>query len=350
MRPNKHLVLMICAVVVAGLFSVRYMAGALYKPPAVVQAPKGDDSLSRRITEHLTIGKGDSLDKILGRVGLDANARAEAISALREVFDVRKIRIGRDLLLTKREKTGDLEAIEYQVDSDHKLHLVRQDGVSSAEMVQIPSVSKEIAACGELQGSLSASFERMGENPSLASEMAEIFSFDIDFYRNPRAGDRFCLLFEKKVYENGQAPSYGKILAARYVNGRIPYDAFLFTGADADTRKAARGAYYSSDGKALMAAFLRSPLEFDARISSHFSSSRLHPVLNIARPHFGTDYAAPTGTPVRTVGAGRVSSASYTDSSGNMVTVDHPDGYRTQYLHLSRMLVRPGQHVDQGEH
>jgi len=171
--------------------------------------------------------------------------------------------------------------------------------------------------------------------------MAQIFEFDIDFYRDPQPGDQFCLLVEKKVYDNGQPPTYRRILAAKYDNAGTKYDAFLF-GDDKS--------YYSADGRALKSAFLRSPLEFDARVSSGFSSSRLHPVLGVRRAHLGTDYAAPTGTPVRAVASGRVVFSGLSGGSGNLVTIAHIDGYQSQYLHLSRRLVRVGERVAQGDH
>jgi murein DD-endopeptidase MepM/ murein hydrolase activator NlpD len=132
-------------------------------------------------------------------------------------------------------------------------------------------------------------------------------------------------------------------MAAEYNNAGQPYQAVLFhdeTGSPA---------YYSADGNSLQKAFLRSPLKFAARVSSHFSRSRLHPVLRQHRPHLGVDYAAPTGTPVQAIGAGRVTFAAAQGGNGKMVKIQHSNGYQTMYLHLSRILVNGGQRVGAGD-
>ncbi|HFB98130.1 MAG TPA: M23 family metallopeptidase, partial [Bryobacterales bacterium] len=159
----------------------------------------------------------------------------------------------------------------------------------------------------------------------------------------PRRGDDFCLLVEKKEYFNGQAPTYKRILAARYNNAGTVYEGFLFADPDGKPQ------YYSRDGRSLRAAFLRSPLKFSARISSHFSRRRFHPILKIYRPHLGVDYAAPRGTPVQAIASGRVIFAGWTRGGGRTVKIRHANGFETRYLHLSRIFVRRGQRVSQGQ-
>ena len=133
--------------------------------------------------------------------------------------------------------------------------------------------------------------------------MAEIFAWSPDFYRDPREGDEFCMLVEKKEYTDGQPLTYRRILAAK----------------------------------------------FYSRVSSHFSHRWLHPVLKTHRPHYGTDYAAPVGTPVHTLAAGRVFFSGRSGGGGNVVKIKHADGFETQYRHLSRRLVQSGQRVEQGQ-
>ena len=150
-----------------------------------------------------------------------------------------------------------------------------------------------------------------GEKPDLAVRLAEIFAWDMDFNTDTQAGDVFRLVVEKKEYSDGSPATYGRILAAEYDNVGHPYQAVLFhepNGAPA---------YYSADGKSLQKAFLRSPLRFAARVSSHFTTHRYHPVLKITRPHLGTDYAAPVGTPVQTIADGRVVFAGRKGGDGN---------------------------------
>jgi murein DD-endopeptidase MepM/ murein hydrolase activator NlpD len=191
--------------------------------------------------------------------------------------------------------------------------------------------------------SLFNAVEDAGESAELAMRLAQIFGYDLDFYTDPRKGDTFSIVLEKKKYANGQTAGYGRILAAEYENAGKKYQALLFhdpTG---------RPAYYSGDGKSLQKAFLHSPLKFGAPVTSHFSKARFHPILKTYRPHMGTDYGAPVGTPVQTIGSGRVVFAGRKGGEGNMVQIAHSDGYETMYLHLSRMYVRGGEHVEIGK-
>ena len=320
---------------------VPLVRAALFVPlPPPPPPPTVEEARLQRVTSHLPITNGDTLDEILAQAGVDSFARQEVLSTFGEAYDVRKLRAGRELLLTRYTLTGAVDSLEYSVDPDHKVQLMRDESVLSARIVEIPGVIRETNVCATLDDSLFLTMERAGESSELAIRMAQIFEFDIDFYRDPQPGDQFCLLVEKKVYDNGQPPTYRRILAAKYDNAGAKFDAFLF-GED--------GAYYSADGRSLKSSFLRSPLEFDARVSSRFSTSRLHPILHTRGAHLGTDYAAPTGTPVRAVAAGRVAFSALSGGSGNLVTIEHVDGYRSQYLHLSRRLVKAGQRVAQGE-
>ncbi len=134
-----------------------------------------------------------------------------------------------------------------------------------------------------------------------------------------------------------------RLFAAEYVNGKHPYDAVQFHDPDG------RPAYYTADGKSLQKAFLHSPLKFAARVSSHFSLHRFHPVMKEYRAHLGTDYAAPIGTPVQAIANGRVEFSGLKGGNGNLIILKHSNGYESYYLHLSRRLVRNGQSVQQGQ-
>jgi len=185
--------------------------------------------------------------------------------------------------------------------------------------------------------------EEAGESAEVAMRLAQIFGYDLDFYTDPRRGDTFRIVLEKRRYSNGDTAGYGKILAAEYINDGRKYQALLFHDPEG------RPAYYTADGKSLQKAFLRSPLKFGAPVTSHFSKARFHPILKTYRPHLGTDYGAPVGTPVQTIGSGRVVFAGRKGGDGNMVHIVHSNGYETMYLHLSRMFVHPGEHVEIGK-
>jgi murein DD-endopeptidase MepM/ murein hydrolase activator NlpD len=279
-------------------------------------------------------------------VGLDPITAANITVSVQSVFDLHHFHAG-NLLSVGRSVTGTLRAVRYQIDSDRMLYVEPQSGKSSggfqAHIQPIPSRTETIAIAGTVRDSLFNAVIESGESPELAVRMAEIFGWDLDFYSDPRVGDTFRLLVEKKSYVDGQTAGYGRIFAAEYNNANHPYQAVLFHDATGSP------GYYGPDGGALQKAFLRSPLKFAAPITSHFSKSRFHPILKTYRPHLGIDYGAPTGTPVQSIGNGRVLSAGYSGGSGNLVRIQHSNGYETMYMHLSRILVRPGEHVETGQ-
>ncbi|MGH9481497.1 MAG: peptidoglycan DD-metalloendopeptidase family protein, partial [Terriglobales bacterium] len=214
--------------------------------------------------------------------------------------------------------------------------------VWKAAIGEIPYVIKLAGVSGTVQSSLFGAVEEAGEQDQLAIELADIFGWDLDFYTDTRQGDVFRVLVEKK-YLDGKFAGYGQVVAAEYVNAGQPYDALRFHD------ELGLLAYYRPDGRPMKREFLRSPLKFAARITSGFSRERYHPILKVYRPHLGTDFAAPTGTPVQTIGNGVVTRAGRYGGDGNMVQIRHPGGYQTLYLHLSRILVRVGQRVAQGQ-
>ncbi len=300
-------------------------------------------AIRKLLTEALPIHAGDNLAGLLARAGLDQQSASKALEAIRGAFDVRKLRAGTSLVL-ERSEVGRIESISYLIDRDHQLQLSRPGDEFSATVVEVPSFTRAVTIRGTLKSSLYESMEQTGERAELALQMAEIFGWSLDFYTDPCEGDEFSLLVEKREYSNGQPPAYLRILAATYNNAGKLYDAYLFPASDG------KPAYYSRDGDALQSAFLRSPFKYEARISSRFSQRRRHPILKIVRPHLGTDYAAPAGTPVQSIGSGVVVSAGWSGQGGNMVKIRHANGYETMYLHLSRILVRAGERVEQGQH
>jgi murein DD-endopeptidase MepM/ murein hydrolase activator NlpD len=293
------------------------------------------------VTASTPIQSRDTFAKALERSGVPRADRMAIIDIARQRFDVRKLRAGAGLT-AGWSRAGTLESIECVIDPDHRFYASRSGGEFSGRVVEVPSTIRTVPVCGKLRGSLFESVERAGERAELALSIAELFAWDVDFYRDPQVGDKFCLLVEKKEYANGQPPIYQRVLAGTYDNAGKLYDAYLFPDQDGRAR------YYSSDGRSLQSAFLRSPMKFDARVSSHFSMSRMHPVLGYARPHLGTDYAAPAGTPVQALGAGVVTSAGWSGEAGNLIAIKHAGSYETVYMHLSRILVRQGERVEQG--
>jgi murein DD-endopeptidase MepM/ murein hydrolase activator NlpD len=284
----------------------------------------------------------ESFAALLESVGISPSAAGRAIASAGRVFDLRHIRAGNRFSIG-RSVMGELREIRYSIDADHMLRISPDGADFHSEIATIPSITEETGVAGEIRGSLFEGVTNAGERPELAMRLAEIFGWDLDFYTDPRPGDTFRVVVEKKKLSTGELASYGKILAAEYVNHGRVYRAVLFHD------PAGNSAYYAPDGKSMKKAFLHSPLKFAAPITSHFSNSRFHPILKQYRPHLGIDYGAPSGTPVQTIGDGKVIFAGAKGGAGNLIEIQHTNGYETYYMHLSRILVRAGQRVEQGE-
>jgi murein DD-endopeptidase MepM/ murein hydrolase activator NlpD len=286
--------------------------------------------------------RGENFAGALQQFGLSVNEVNDATAAAQRAYNLRQLRAGNSMSVG-RSVEGTLREIDYKIDADRMLHIVPQSRGFSAEVKEIPTHTEVAVVSGRLEDSLFNAVEEAGESAEVAMRMAQIFGYDLDFYTDPRRGDTFRVVMEKKKYDHGETAGYGRILAAEYVNGARKYQALLFHD------PLGRPAYYTTDGKSLQKAFLRSPLKFGAPVTSHFSKARFHPILKTYRPHLGTDYGAPTGTPVQTIGSGRVMFAGRKGGDGNMVHVAHSNGYETYYLHLSRIFVRVGERVEIGK-
>jgi murein DD-endopeptidase MepM/ murein hydrolase activator NlpD len=199
-------------------------------------------------------------------------------------------------------------------------------------------------ASGTIRTSLFAASDTARLPDAIAIQLAEIFASEIDMHRELRRGDRFNVVYEA-LTADGEPITWtagtGRILAAEFVNGGKTHEAVWF-----ETQDNGKGAYFDLSGRSMKRAFLASPLEF-SRVSSGFAM-RFHPLLQKWRAHLGVDYAAPTGTPVRTVGDGVVTFAGVQRGYGNVVEIQHRDDRKTLYAHLSRIDVRQGQSIEQG--
>jgi len=285
---------------------------------------------------------GQHFAAALQKFGLSAEDAASASDAAQHAFNLRQVRAG-NTITVNRSVDGELREIDYKIDADRMLKITPAQSGFSAEVREIPSRLEVTVVTGQIDDSLFNAVAQAGESAELAMHLAQIFGYDLDFYTDPRKGDTFRVVLEKKKYSRGQFAGYGKIFAAEYDNGGKKYQALLFH------EETGRPAYYNADGKSLQKLFLRSPLKFSAPVTSHFSRARFHPVLKTVRAHLGTDYGAPVGTPVQSIGTGHVVFAGRKGGEGNMVQIAHPNGYETMYLHLSRMYVRNGERVEIGK-
>ena len=288
------------------------------------------------------VSTGQNFAAALEKFGLSEQEASSVSQAAQHAFNLRQVRAG-NTITVGRSVEGTLREIDYKIDPERMLKIVPEERGFAAQVTEIPAKKEITAVSGRVEDSLFNAVEDAGESAELALRLAQIFGYDLDFYTDPRKGDTFRIVLEKKKYMNGQTAGYGKIVAAEYENAGKKYQALLFHD------PMGRAGFYSADGKSLQKAFLRSPLKFGAPVTSHFSRARFHPILKTYRPHMGTDYGAPIGTPVQAIGSGRVVFAGRKGGEGNMVQVAHFNGYETMYLHLSRMFVRSGERVEIGK-
>jgi murein DD-endopeptidase MepM/ murein hydrolase activator NlpD len=351
---NRHYSVLIIATL---MFAIGGVAGYIHHRHSVDQevqqqevAVEAEDAREQQQVQpadpppvESKIGKNQNFTAALQQAGFNSSDASAITTASQRVFNLRQVRAGNAMTIN-RSAAGELRELNYRIDLDRMLTIVpAPEGKFSAEVKPVPSKTEVSTVTGQINDSLFKAVAQSGESPELAMRLAQIFAYDLDFYTDPRKGDTFRMVLEKKKYADGRTAGYGKILAAEYDNKDKKYQALLFHD------EAGHPGYYSADGKSLQRAFLHSPLKFSATVTSHFSKSRYHPILKLFRPHMGTDYGAPVGTPVQTIGAGRVEFAGRKGGEGNMVQIAHSDGYETMYLHLSRMFVHQGERVEIGK-
>jgi murein DD-endopeptidase MepM/ murein hydrolase activator NlpD len=325
------------------VFHQRLAAAAEFERQAKLsQADAARIRASTVLSTEKKVPAGENFMAALEKFGLSDEEAASASAAAQHAFNLRQVRAG-NTITVGRSVEGTLREIDYKIDPDRMLKIVPQENGFSAQVREIPSKLEIAAVIGQVNDSLFNAVEEAGESAELAMRLAQIFGYDLDFYTDPRKGDTFRIILEKKKYVNGQTAAYGKIYAAEYDNGGKKYQALLFHD------PAGQAGYYTADGKSLQKSFLRSPLKFGAPVTSHFNRARFHPILKTYRAHMGTDYGAPVGTPVQSIGSGRVLYAGRKGGEGNMVQIAHSNGYETMYLHLSRMFVHAGEHIEIGK-
>ena len=329
---------------------VRQVLESVQTLPLQVQLDALADHRFKLFRTDITRGN-DTADTLLKRLNITDPAAA---AFLRKDANARLALAGRPgkTITAEASDKQELTKLSTRWPSDDeslfKRLVIERTGQSFVSRVEIaPYVANARLASGSIQTSLFAATDEARIPDAVAVQMAEMFSSDIDFRRALRKGDRFNVVYEA-LEADGEPLRTGRVLSAEFVNAGKTHQAMWFQPAGQDANGAAyKGGYYSLDGKSLRRAYLGSPLAF-TRISSGFSM-RFHPILQKWRAHLGTDFAAPTGTPARTVGDGVVSFAGSQTGYGNVVFLKHRNGHETVYAHLSKINVRVGQSVAQGD-
>lgn len=272
---------------------------------------------------------------------LKANIQRQISLVPRNVFDFKKITSSKKYtILSYPDSIKSLRALVYEA-SPIDYVIFHLDDTLLIEVCQRPVEIIEKIISAEIDFSLAQTIEQLGISNELTNRFVDVFAWQVDFHRLQK-GDRFKAIYNE-LQVGGVAIGVEQILGAYFEHADQGYSAFPFDQGDGVD-------YFDHDGKSLRKALLKFPIEY-TRISSRYSLNRFHPIAKVVRPHRGTDFAAPSGTPIRTVGDGVITEAQYKTNNGNYVKVKHNGTYSTQYLHMSKIArgIRSGVAVTQGQ-
>ena len=305
---------------------------AVFHPPMVLEPEF--ESLS------LKIARGDTLDRLFRKNGLSLSD----LSVMSRLDDagpyLRKLIPGDELHIEHDE--GRIVSLYRELDLTNAMKIVREEDSFVTEVMERPLEVRRKTAHGVIRTNLFDSAAAAGLPDKTVMNLAGIFAWDVDFVLDIRSGDDYYVLYEQ-LYQDGEYIGDGEIIAAEFNNNGRKIHAIRHVGDDG------RSDYFTPDGNSVRKAFLRAPVDF--RVSSSFNPRRLHPVLKTVRPHRGTDYAAPHGTPIKATGDGKVIFRGVKSGYGNVVILQHGGNITTLYAHMSRFAskVRNGTRVRQGQ-
>ena len=308
---------------------------------AVLQTPEPEPEPVPEIFERVEILKRNStLQDILLSAGLSHRDIYDLVTATKPVYNLHRLRAGNKLTL-ESDESGSFRGLRYEI-SDEQYLTTRFDGKDyHAEKVTYPIESQVVTLAGQIEYSLWQTILDLGEDPRLVAKLLEVLQWDVDF-TILQPGNWFKVLVEKR-FRDQQFIGYGALHAVQLHTAGRNYNGFYFQ------EPGKKGRHFDEKGIALRKAFLRIPFTYTPRVSSNFSYSRLHPILKTRRPHPAIDFAAPRGTSVLASGNGRVIQAGTNGGLGKFVQIQHSNGYKSGYAHLSKILVKNGQRVSQGQ-
>ncbi len=287
-----------------------------------------------------TFAKGDTLGGLLGSY-VDANTIERFIKNVKPVFSITAFQAEKPYTFVYDIQNKAITHFEYEINQHRKLVV---DGESfNAKIEDIEYERQLVFLEGTITDNLFRTVADMGEQPQMALSIAKIFGWEVNFIRDIRQGDSFSILVEK-LYRDGEFKAYGKTLGSTFTNVGKTYEAYLFYDISG------KDSFYNLKGENLKKTLLQAPLSI-TRVTSGYTKSRKHPILNVYRPHLGIDYGAPTGTPVKAVGDGVVTKKGWVGGYGYQVIVRHDGGLESMYSHLSRFArgLKKGTKVRQGE-
>ncbi len=291
-------------------------------------------------TERLQ--RGDTVAELMLRLNIKDAAASDYLRNSSDARAFRKLSVGNEVQ-AETDSTGALVSLSYLGEQGAKVVIRKQGDTFSSKATAAQLEKRLFVRTGEIKTSLYAATDAAGMPESAANQLTEIFSGDVDFHHDLKRGDRFTAVYEM-TYSNGALVKAGQIQAAEFINQGQVYRAVRFQS------DSSHSDYYTPEGKSLKKAFLRSPIAF-SRVSSGFTMSRFHPILNKWRAHKGVDFAAAIGTPVKATSDGVVSFVGQQSGYGNVINLKHQSNLSTVYGHLSRFAkgLHTGERVHQGD-
>lgn len=291
--------------------------------------------------EKSVIKKNEFMGALLAPFNINPQKLAALAAKSKDIFDIRKLQVGKPYtILYSKDSVKEAKYFIYQ---PSRIDYVVYDLSDSLDIYEdrFPTKTVEREESGIIESSLTQSLAHIEMGNELAAKMAKIYAWDIDFYKIQK-GDYFKLIYEVR-YLDDEPVDLGRIKTIYFNHKDEDFYAFYYKNDSTETED-----YFDENAKSLRKAFLKAPLKY-FRITSRYSGRRFHPVQHRYKAHLGTDYAAPTGTPIMATAAGTVVASAYTQFNGNYVKIRHNGTYTTQYLHMNKRAVRVGQHVKQGQ-
>jgi murein DD-endopeptidase MepM/ murein hydrolase activator NlpD len=320
--------------------------GAIKGPALAGKKVPSKSSLPKQQPDDAIVVRG-SMKKHIGLFSALAEAKVSAaetakiVEALRPHMNMRSLRPSHTFEVRLDPETREVRQFAYRLSPVLSMVVKRTaSGGFKTSRAEVGLDTKRAKIGGRIRSSLNRAITRHGETSALVAKFTDLFSWDVNWYADPREDDEFRIVVEKK-YLKGKFYRYGKILAAEYRGKVGRYRAFFF-------RDGKEGGHYTAQGRSVRRDFLKMPLNF-RRISSRYNRHRFHPVLHRTKGHFGVDYAAPRGTPIWAAADGKVVAARRAGGAGNMVKLQHKNGITTLYMHLQRFArgLKPGVRVRQ---
>ncbi|GLR17449.1 peptidoglycan DD-metalloendopeptidase family protein [Portibacter lacus] len=348
-RPKIYDVVIICLVAVALITAYNFIdINKITPTEEIVEIPTeepienlkfGFSEDDYHIQEH-TLFPNQFLSDILMKYDVSLSKVFQLEEKAKDIYSVRNIRAGKKYAIIQKDSCSAAECLVYQPDPFKYVVYDLRDTLD-VKIIERDVTTTVESTAGIVKSSLWMSMKEQGLSPVLIEKMEDALAWSIDFY-HIQDGDRYKLIFERR-YIDGEPVGIGQLKGAYYKNADNQYYAVYYENEE-------YSGFYDLEGRPTKKGFLKSPVKA-SRISSSFNMNRLHPILKRRKPHLGTDYAAPYGTPILAVGNGVVTKAAYTKGNGKYVKIKHDKTFSTQYLHMQRFApgIKPGVHVKQGD-